>query len=146
MSEYKIGPFRQGRVLVAILNHEPTPHQRDDIYMMGYDYLVALKHPPIPPEWDLGEVQEFFGSYMEETVAPEVMKVKRKEGRPYSIPDAFWVQGDYRFFLCACEEAKTFRIPLFVSTTERVAIDQVQADGSIVKTSVFKHVKFVKVQ
>jgi len=116
------------RILV-IMNHEPTEEQISQLKGMGYDEIVYLKHPPIPAEAGMMEVEEIW----------------RELVSKHWPPDALWVQGDYRLFSIAFTVAEYNNIPLYVATTERKAVEQRMSDGSIKKVSIFRHVRFVDV-
>lgn len=52
------------------------------------------------------------------------------------------LQGEPSLFFAAVTTAKASGINCLISTTERVSVEKVQDDGSVVKTNVFKHVQF----
>ena len=122
--------MRTARIIV-IMNHKPTDEQVYQLRSMGYREIKFLQHPPIPPEWDMEDVEAFFRRWF-------------GENAPF-IPDALWVQGDYRFFASAIEFARALEIPLYVATTKREAREQKMPDGSVRKVSIFKHVRFVRI-
>lgn len=117
-----------GKKITIVLNHNPTEEQLKELREMGYDEYEVLQHPTIPPNAEMEEVEGTFNKMLWD--------------RQY---DALWIQGDYRFFAYAARFCRFYDIPLFIATTERKVIEEPQPDGSIKKTSVFKHVKFVQV-
>lgn len=118
------------KTVVVIMNHKPTDEQVNQLCSMGYREIKFLQHPRIPPEWDMEKVRALFSRFL---------------GENASLPDALWVQGDYRFFAVAIEFAKTHGIPLYVATTNREVAEQTMPDGSVRKVSVFRHVRFVRI-
>lgn len=116
-----------GKILV-ILNHKPLDEQLEELRELGYDEVEFAKHPLIPADAEMPHVASIFSAHI--------------NGREF---DALWIQGDFRFFAVALEYCKVTGKPLYVATTERKAVEQVMPDGSVVKKSIFKHVKFVRV-
>ncbi|MEM4958441.1 MAG: hypothetical protein QXX12_01025 [Nanopusillaceae archaeon] len=117
-----------GKKLVAILNHDPTPEQLKELEAMGWA-VKLVKPGEVDPHWDQDRVYHFFLSLLVEVGEPE----------------ALWVQGDYRLFAAALRYATKHYIPVFVATTHRTVVEEKQPDGSVKKSSVFKHVRFVDV-
>jgi len=115
-------------ICLAILNHKPSPGQEWELGMMGYE-VRYIQHPELDPSADMDSVHSTFLGLLEGKYCPQ----------------AFWVQGDYRLFVCAYELCKAHRIPLFVATTYRQAIETKLPDGSVVKQSIFQHECFVRV-
>jgi len=60
-------------------------------------------------------------------------------------PDAIWHQGDYRMFAAFIEWCRDHDVPLLVATSKREVKEITLHDGSIQKTSIFKHVKFIRI-
>jgi len=115
-------------ICLAILNHKPLPEQEWELEMMGYD-VRYIQPPQLDPSADMDSVHATFFGLL--------------EGRLF--PQAFWVQGDYRLFACAYDLCKAHRIPLFVATTYRQAVETKLPDGSVVKQSLFQHERFVRI-
>jgi len=115
--------------ILVILNHKVLPKQKEELEELGYDTIVYRQHPKIDPTLNQSEVQELFNA-----IAVQ-----------YEPIDALWVQGDFRFFTAAIRYAMRLIIPLFIATTERKSVEQTLPNGLIQKTSVFEHVRFVKV-
>jgi len=129
------------RIMAVVLNHRPTSEQVEELKKLKYDY-VFIQHPPIPPEWDMVMVSAFAENFDETEVAKTIYNAT---SGLKSSPDGYWIQGDFRFFKAYCDIAELLRKPLYVATTERIAEEQIQPDGSIRKVSIFKHIKFVRV-
>ena len=129
-----------GQVLVAILNHKPLPEQVSELKAMGYNTIIHIPHPQIPPNYNMEEVLEFLHKFTE-IIAEELAKLSEF----WLVPDAIWCQGDFRLFYALTQYCIAIKIPLYIATTERKAEEQVMSDGSVKKVSVFRHVKFVRV-
>jgi len=121
--------------ILIILNHQPTPEQLAQLRNMGYTKHYFVQHPLINPNASQGEVDVLFKNF----------EYQCSEKFNYALVDALWVQGDFRFFLSAYKFAKSQKIPLFIATTQRQAVEKTMPDGSVVKTSVFKHITFIEV-
>jgi len=118
--------------IIAILNHEPTDEEKQELFQLGYNEVISIRHPQIPPQWDMQQVTKFVKTFEE--------KIIDKHG-DY---DALWVQGDFRFFYAFCQWANG-HLPLYVATTFREAKEQKMPDGSIQKISIVRHIKFVRI-
>jgi len=122
--------------IIVVMNHKPTDEQVVQLLSMGYTDIEFRQHPQIPPEWDMENVRSLF---------LETLGASKGVLPLEDLPDALWVQGDYRFFMSAVEFAVSFEIPLYVATTKREVKEEKMPDGSIRKISTFKHVKFIRV-
>jgi len=113
---------------VAVLNHDLTFEQIEELRSLGFNHIYQVKHPVIDPSLDYNEVKQLF-----------LDTIKDLEF------DALMVMGDYRFFASALEYCRKHCIPFYVTTTSRVSVEKIKDDGSVEKTSVFKHCRFVKI-
>jgi len=119
--------------IIAILNHQPTPEQVQELKDWGYE-CIHIPHPPVDPYLTIDEVLIQAANFWDKEIPAKT-----------PLYDAIWCQGDFRFFWCISELCKRHGLPLFVATTERKAVEKTMPDGSIRKVSTFKHVRFVRI-
>jgi len=129
------------KIIAIILNHPPLPEQIKQLQEMGYQKHICFSHPEIEPDCPMQMVHLFVRhSFINSIYSRVSLEIP---GRHF--PDAFWIQGDYRLFKAFCDIAEDLKIPLFIATTKRESKEQKLANGSIKKTSIFKHVKFIRI-
>jgi len=132
---------RKAKIIAIILNHPPLPEQIKQLQEMGYQRHICFSHPEIEPDCPMQMVYLFVKHSFINTICSRVsLEIPGKR-----LPDAFWVQGDYRFFKAFCGLAESLKIPLFIATTKRESKEMKLANGSIKKISIFKHVKFIRI-
>ncbi len=124
--------------LILLFSHTLTPEQITDAQSsLGVENFVSLPENlktiwgNVPPEADLD-----FSKYLQPVTDFLTQEAKTN--------DIVLVQGDFgaTFQIVAFCKTQQF-IPIY-ATTERVAIEQTQADGSVILQKVFKHKAFRK--
>lgn len=117
----------------TLLNHEPTPEQREDLRSHWEAEIVLpseeVKYAwaSIPPEGEItASLLEPFFRWVKE--APE--------------GSFLWVQGEYGATYQMVRFALQRGLVPIYATTRRDVIEEKQPDNSVVKRVVFRHVQF----
>ena len=121
--------------LHLFFSHTLTPEQVKDAHeKLGCKNIISLpddlqkKWQQIPPE---GEIDDFIIKPFIEYLSQET-----------EVVDYVLVQGEFGMsFIIVNWCLKNNRIPIY-ATTKRVIIEEKQADGSVKKTNIFKHIQF----
>ena len=119
------------RVLLNITNHELTEEQKK-----GWERIINLPEnlkklwSSIPPDFDCEQVKHYLTPLLDWI----------SENKDSSI----LVAGDFCAFKIVLEHAIAQNIEVFQATTKRETVEVKNPDGTVVKRSVFKHVKFRK--
>jgi len=124
--------------LILLFSHTLTPEQIADAKSsLGVENFVSLPENlknswgNVPPESDLD-----FAKYLQPITDFLAQETKAN--------DIVLVQGDFGATFFVVQWCKTQGyIPVY-ATTERIAMEQTQADGSVVMQKVFKHKAFRK--
>jgi hypothetical protein len=126
------------KIFFLLFSHTLTPEQIIDAKnSLGIENFVSLPENlkniwgNVPPEFDLD-----FSKYLQPITDFLAQEAKTN--------DVVLVQGDFgaTFQIVAFCKTQQF-IPIY-ATTERVAIEQTQTDGSVILQKVFKHKAFRK--
>ena len=116
------------RILIVCSNHDPkswTNEQRN-----GWDEIYYIPFPNIPSQLTTKELRQL--------LLPTIVKLREFEiwnGNRYAI--YFNIQGE--FAATYLLQHALFR-QLAFPTTERVVIEEEQADGTLKKTAIFKFI------
>ena len=123
-------------VILVVMSHNLTQSQINGLNEMGLEPILisdvnsdlANTCKQIDPNFNKTDIQQ---------IADSVVKTAISEGATHLM-----IQGEPSLFFSAVETAKQKGISCLIATTQRVSVERENADGSIVKTNVFKHVKF----
>ena len=118
------------------MSHNLNQNQINGLNEMGLEPILisdvnsdlANQCKQIDPNFNKTDIQQ---------IADSVVKTAISEGATHLM-----IQGEPSLFFSAVETAKQKGISCLIATTQRVSVERENADGSIVKTNVFKHVKF----
>jgi len=123
-------------VILVVMSHNLNQNQINGLNEMGLEPILisdvnsdlANQCKQIDPNFNKTDIQQ---------IADSVVKTAISEGATHLM-----IQGEPSLFFSAVETAKQKGISCLIATTQRVSVERENADGSIVKTNVFKHVKF----
>jgi len=129
------------KILIVVSNH--PPEKWEDEQRKGWDKIIYLPFPNIPPSLDREKVEEMAFTFFVNDILDAI--VAEKSRYKYS----FCIQGDYLFSYCLyknieeCLKKKKKCSPLFVfPSTERKVEEKIKEDGSVEKISTFKFVRW----
>ena len=117
--------------LLWISNHKPSIEQIEDAKRNNYE-IIEAKVPSwgrIPPEWTMDDIREL--------LLPELP--------PLNNYHVIAVMGELTACMVVCDLARKQGIPVVTPTTKRVSVEETCHDGSVRKTSKFKHVRFRRI-
>ncbi len=122
--------------VLVVMSHNLNDDQVNGLNTMGLEPVIisnvnsdlANQCKQIDPNFDKADIQQ---------IADSVVQTAVSEGATHLM-----IQGEPSLFFSAVETAKQKGISCLIATTQRVSVERENADGSIVKTNVFKHVKF----
>lgn len=119
--------------LVVLSNHPPTNWSEE--MKKGWDEIIYIPHPHIPPDMSREELEKLAQVYVEELFSYN----------DSCLDTYFTIQGEYLFTLLVTlgllergVELDKFIYP----TTQRVSKEELQSDGSIKKVQFFKFVQW----
>lgn len=123
-------------VILVVMSHNLSQDQINGLNEMGLEPVIlsavnsdlANTCKQIDPNATKADIQK---------IADSVVKTAISEGATHLM-----IQGEPSLFFSAVENAKDRGLKCLIATTQRVSVERVADDGSIVKTNVFKHVKF----
>ena len=122
--------------ILVVMSHNLNQEQINGLNEMGLNPVIlsnvnsdlANTCKQIDPNFSKADIQKIADSVVRQAVSVGAT--------------ALMIQGEPSLFFSAVENAKDRGINCFVATSERVSVERENADGSVVKTNVFKHVKF----
>lgn len=124
------------KVLVVVSNHPPerwAPEQK-----ASWDEIIYIPHPEVDPRLSKDEVYSL--------VEDVYYKIRKTVAPLATEADIYFnVQGEYAFtfLLLHLLYSEGVDVNKFVwPTTERVTEEKIQPDGTVVKTQVFKFVRW----
>jgi CRISPR-associated DxTHG motif protein len=103
-----------------------TPNQVSAALALGHGPLSDLPFPQVPPDADTDAVK-----HLAETTTAAALAL---------TPAAAFVAGEHSLTFALVRRLQSAGIPCYVATTERVAAEERQPDGSIKKISEFRFV------
>ena len=122
--------------IMVILNHKITEDQKKDLQnnysVNSFHFLpdeLQAKLKQIDPEASLVQLQ---GSI----IYPVIQEIKKVN------PDYLWIQGESTVCFNIQTWCNNNGIILLTATTKREVQEVISCDGSTVKKSIFKHVRF----
>ena len=118
------------------MSHNLNQEQINGLNEMGLNPVIlsnvnsdlANTCKQIDPNFSKADIQKIADSVVRETVSLGATTLM--------------IQGEPSLFFSAVENAKDRGLQCLVATSERVSVERENADGTVVKTNVFKHVKF----
>ena len=122
--------------VLVVMSHNLNDDQVNGLNTMGLEPVIlsnvnsdlANTCKQIDPNFSKTDIQQ---------IADSVVKTAISEGATHLM-----IQGEPSLFFSAVENAKDRGLQCLIATTKRVSVERENADGTIVKTNVFKHVKF----
>jgi hypothetical protein len=123
-------------VILVVMSHNLNQAQINGLNEMGLNPVLisdvnsdlANQCKQIDPNATKADIQQ---------IADSVVKTAISEGATHLM-----IQGEPSLFFSAVENAKDRGLKCLIATSERVSVERENADGTVVKTNVFKHVKF----
>lgn len=116
-----------------VANHAPGKEQIEMAKEMGYEVVLA-------PDWVLGKIGQVPPEASEEDVAKIAVEVANWAN---SVPaSAALVQGESGLVYSLVSLLMSMGIKCYHATTRREAVERQRPDGSVEKTSVFRHVRY----
>ena len=113
--------------IVVTMNHELSNQQNEWFSTNGFE-IEIVKHPVVNENMNYNQVYD--------------IAIKYCNSFPLLKTDFVFLQGEPTFVICANIILAKRNIPVIVATTKREAVETLQPDGSVIKTSVFKHCRF----
>jgi len=122
--------------ILVVMSHNLNQNQINGLNTMGLEPILisdvnsdlANQCKQIDPNFSKADIQKIADSVVREAISLGATHLM--------------IQGEASLFFSAVETAKQKGISCLIATTQRVSVERENADGSIVKTNVFKHVKF----
>lgn len=122
--------------ILVVMSHNLNQNQINGLNTMGLNPVIlsavnsdlANTCKQIDPNFSKADIQKIADSVVREAISLGAT--------------ALMIQGEPSLFFSAVENAKDRGLKCFVATSERVSVERENADGTVVKTNVFKHVKF----
>ena len=122
--------------ILVVMSHNLSQDQINGLNTMGLNPVIlsnvnsdlANTCKQIDPNFSKADIQKIADSVVREAIS---------EGAT-----ALMIQGEPSLFFSAVENAKDRGLKCLIATSERVSVERENADGTVVKTNVFKHVKF----
>ena len=123
-------------VILVVISHNLNDDQVNGLNEMGLNPVLisdvnsdlANQCKQIDPNFNKTDIQQ---------IADSVVKTAVSVGATHLM-----IQGEPSLFFSAVENAKGRGLQCLIATTQRVSVERENADGTVVKTNVFKHVKF----
>ena len=122
--------------VLVVMSHNLNQEQINGLNEMGLNPVIlsnvnsdlANTCKQIDPNFSKADIQKIADSVVREAVSLGATTLM--------------IQGEPSLFFSAVENAKDRGRQCLVATSERVSVERENADGTVVKTNVFKHVKF----
>ncbi len=122
--------------VLVVMSHNLNQEQINGLNEMGLNPVIlsnvnsdlANTCKQIDPNFSKADIQKIADSVVREAVSLGATTLM--------------IQGEPSLFFSAVENAKDRGLQCLVATSERVSVERENADGTVVKTNVFKHVKF----
>jgi NAD(P)H-flavin reductase len=122
--------------IYILLNHVPTEEQVEDLKQKGFIEIVE-------PTDQVKKIWSNIDPYLNELsrnrlvsiIVDEILKNKVK---------AVWIQGENGMVFSIVSKLLSYGIDCYYSTTRREVNEIKMPDGSVQKTSIFRHVQFLK--
>ena len=122
--------------ILVVMSHNLSQDQVNGLNEMGLNPVIlsnvnndlAKTCKQIDPNFSKADIQKIADSVVREAISLGAT--------------ALMIQGEPSLFFSAVETAKQKGISCLIATTQRVSVERENADGTVVKTNVFKHVKF----
>lgn len=112
-----------------ITNHVLTSEQLADINIVyGIDDVVDLNPGEVDPEADLAEINN---------IATNIIS-----NGNFAAGDVAMVQTEATLMICLISALQALGVRCVVATTRRESTEKTLPDGSVVKTNVFRHLRF----
>lgn len=118
--------------MTIFINHTNHPSEKWSAAQRqaaeAFGEIVDVPFPAIPPEWDEHQVAKLAASEAEELLAEH--------------PAAVLVQGEFTYTYALIEHLRAAGIPALAACSRREAVETVAPDGSTVRTSTFRFLRF----
>lgn len=126
--------------LFIAFSHVLSPEQIEDARTIGIESIVTLKEVDAELQKRASQIPPTETSLYVKTLAASIVGEAQHHGCTH-----FMVAGEPTLVVHASILARDRGMVVLQTTSERVSIDVPQADGSVQKTSIFKHVMFREV-
>ncbi len=113
--------------IVVTMNHPMTQEQKSVLEDIGAEFVI-IPHPVILEIYDYNHVLIEVTKYVDQV---------REMGA-----SVVFLQGEPSFQCAVAQMLARFSIPMIIATTPRIAVEEKQPDGTVKKTTVFKHCRF----
>lgn len=122
--------------IYILLNHVPTEEQVKDLTQKGFVEIVDPTDQ-IKKIWSNIDphLNELSRSKLVNLIVDEILKNK---------VNAVWIQGENGMVFSIVSKLLSYGIDCYYSTTKRETNEIQMPDGSVQKTSIFRHVQFLK--
>jgi hypothetical protein len=122
--------------IYILLNHVPTEEQLQDLRQKGFIEIVE-------PTDQIKKIWSNIDPYLNEMSRNKLASIIVDEILGKQV-NAVWVQGENGMIFSIVSKLLSYGIDCYYSTTKRETNEVQMPDGSVQKTSIFKHVQFLK--
>ena len=120
---------------LIILNHKLTADQNNELREQHGADMISTLTPAQKTIW--GQIP---ADGTQDDVACHIQSILDLIGGV----DLVVCQGEFTAFSIVHSKCSSFNIPLLVACSERVTVENTEADGTSTKTAVFRHIQFRK--
>jgi NAD(P)H-flavin reductase len=122
--------------IYILLNHVPTEEQIKDLGQKGFIEIVE-------PTDQIKKIWANIDPYLNEMDRNKLVSVIVDEILEKQI-NAVWIQGENGMIFSIVSKLLSYGIDCYYATSKREVNETKMPDGSIQKTSIFRHVQFLK--
>jgi hypothetical protein len=122
--------------IYILLNHVPTNEQLQDLRQKGFIEIVESTD-------QIKKIWSNIDPYLNEMGRNKLASIIVDEILEKQI-NAVWIQGESGMVFSIVSKLLSYGIDCYYSTTKRETNEIQMPDGSVQKTSIFRHVQFLK--